>query len=255
VQGQPAAGSTLTLLVTVVSDTDRPVALIAQLLTTDQQLVDIVRADHQATKGQTTQTMTIKLPASLPQGRYTAVVTGRFDKTKLVTASTSFRISAQAPEVTNITPAQPAENVSQPENVTPPEQPPAQVPPEQQPPQQNLSVPPDQIPSIEPVQQQVPTVGAPMPMEIDDIVTLAATNKDQALAECAKLPDSNLCLSRVAAALKDDSLCRTLQGFDADKCYLSVASAGKTDACANVQDQSLRATCEAVAKFGVPEAG
>jgi hypothetical protein len=91
-------------------------------------------------------------------------------------------------------------------------------------------------------------------MEIDDIVTMAATNKDQALAECGKLPDSNLCLSRVAAALKDDSLCRSLQGFDADKCYLSVASAGKTDACANVQDQALRATCEAVAKFGVTEA-
>jgi hypothetical protein len=248
----PVAGGTITIHAIVTSDKDRPVSLVAQLLTSDQKMVDIVRAEHQATKGDSEEAFTINLPASLPQGRYTAIVTGRYDNTKLVTADTSVQIGAATHE--NVTPiVVPPANVTPivtPVNVTPPEIVTQNVTPPELP-----AVNESELPPIEPVQQQVPTVGAPMPMEIDDIVKLAETNKDQALAECAKLPEAALCVSRVAASLKDDSICHSLQGFDADKCFLSVASAGKADACASVQDEALRSTCEAVAKFGLPAEG
>lgn len=257
VPGKPVPGQPMGIVASMNSDSQRTVVLVAQLLTSTKQMVDIVRAQHDAPEGESEKGLSIKLPAGLPEGRYTAQVTARFDKTKVVTAETSVRVERPAQAV-----PMPEENAT--EQPVPGETVPGQQETPETPvvPQENEpmpSTPPstepslsDEIPSIEPVVQDVPVVGAPMPMELEAIEGLASTDRDKALAECAKLPDANLCLSRVAGVLKDDNLCRSLQGFDADKCFLSVASAGNAGACANVQDPALRSTCEAVARFGMP---
>ena len=248
VQGKPTAGSDLVLQVTVKSEKARDVTLVAEMFNTNRQLVNIVRDQVAATKGEQITVMKMAIPATLPPGRYNAVVTARYDQTHLVTQETAVLVAgAPAPvAVTPVTPPVP-ENASQPttpvapENVTP-------VTPTVT--QENVT--PTPVASPENETTQPAAQAGPETIDIENIADVAKTDRKKALDYCAAQPspDNTLCVSRVAVALQDSTLCARLgTQYDQDKCYLSMASAGQAQACALVQDPALKATCQAVSSF------
>ncbi|MEK6823203.1 MAG: hypothetical protein AABY13_05215, partial [Nanoarchaeota archaeon] len=140
----------------------------------------------------------------------------------------------------NVTP-----NVTAPQNVTSQPTPPV-----------NVTTPPTT--NVTPQPTPTPTTLPEETITLEDISEIAKTDPAKALAACDTMPDTDKtgCVSRVAVATKDETVCGRLgTPYDRDKCYVSVASAGRTQACASVQDEALRATCEAVSKFYAPSGG
>ncbi len=252
-QGAAVAGSDLALQVAVISEKARDVTIVAELFNSQRQLVNIARETIQATKGEQTIVVKLRLPQSLPAGSYKAVVTARYDKTQLVTSDIGVRVSAAVKPMINqsapvvkppVTPTiptpvtQPGQNATKGQNDT----------------AQNATSQPPAAQPEQPRQPVQPQASQPAPagVDIDNIATVAKQDKNKALAYCDSLvgDDRTQCTSKIAVALDDESVCARLSTqFDQDKCYLSLASAGKASACALIQDEALKATCDAVTSF------
>jgi len=254
VQGSPTAGGELALQVTLDSASARDVTLVAELFNAQQQLVNIARESTKLSTGQSITVVRLKLPYPLPQGRYVGVVTARYDKTKILTQDISVRVV----EPKQTVPAVPVVNNTRPSTPTTPV-PVVPVPginlsPHNVTPAAPVDITPT-IPRQNATQHQLEPGSVPIsdvPIELDDIAALAKTDRQKALDYCDKLvdPDHGLCISRIAVSLNDGLICARLSSsFDQDRCYMSLSASGDTAACALVQDESLRATCEAVAKF------
>lgn len=238
-QGTAAAGGQAVFQVEVTSGKARDVTLVAELLTSARQHVNIVREKTKVAKGPIVVVLKMPLSATLPAGRYVGVVSARYEQ-KIVQKEVSVRVlAAEKPAAPTVPVAQPpAAQPAQPVNTTPGNE--------------TLPTPPSQ-PATPPSQQ--PSQNQGMPIELDDVAEMAKTDKPKALALCESMapPDDSLCVSRVAATTGDDLICTRLKSaFDQDKCYLSIASTGKPGACALVQDDALRSTCDAVASFYTP---
>jgi len=243
VQGTPTIGSDLELQVSVTSDAPRQVVLVAELFNRQRELVNIVRQTEDV-DGEAIVMMRVRIPSSLPEGSYVAVVTGRFDRTRLIANEVDVRISA------------PTAGEEQP----PAPEPAPELPVEEPPVIDTTEGPTFDGPTIEDVvpkeETPQPANFTPLPAftDVSEVVEFAKQDPQAALQRCLLFtpPDSTSCVSRIAADKGDDTLCEVLTDeFERDKCYLSVAGTGKPESCDKVKDDALRSTCAAVSKMTV----